>query len=281
MGIANQQTSDNAYAVAYVLNNSVLGIITMLAIEDIVGTPEGNDFHELNRAYVLVLDELEKLYGHNPKLAAIKPEPIWKRFDVLKTSSWEINEYLHDPENDLGQAHNARVEKLSIIAGKEMPDFTPEQKKLLDYADSIRIKYGRLLDVLNKERLAKRQNDWHIPEYTLTYKYGQILINNVLKLKKAHDGSVLDELMLLALKNPDKIFHPELEGKRTISTTLSSAGFTSTLKKLFFPEVGKSRGVLFRPNVTNDTAKTERIDTTELDLRLKELGAATEPVSLT
>jgi hypothetical protein len=281
MEVTNQPASNKDYTLAYALNKSVLGFIAMIVMADIVGTPEGNDFHELNRAYILVVDELENLYDRNPKLAIIKPEPIWRRFDVLKTSSWEITEYLDDPENDLGQAHNARVEKLSIIAGKETPEFTPEQKKLLDYAESIAKKYGKLLDVLNKEKNAKKINDWQIPEYTLTYKPdGTILVNEVLKLKKIHTGSTTERLLEQAIKNPNELFKPDLgQTARNLSTVLNSAGFTKELRELFFPTVSNNRGIVFRPTATREQADTDNINTTELDLKLKELGATTQPTN--
>lgn len=279
MEATNQTASDNDYAVAHALNESVLGMVAMILMAHIVEKPEDTDVHELNRAFVLVTDELDKLYDRNPKLSAIKPEPIWKRFDVLKTSSWEINEYLEDPDNDLGQAHNARVEKLMILTGKDKPSFTPEQKKLLDYAESTRIKYGKLVDVLNKERNAKQANDWQITQYKLTYKPdGTILINDVLKLKKAHAGSTTERLLEQALKNSDTLFKPDLgQTARNISTVLNSAGFTPILRQLFFPTVSKSKGIVFRNDVTREQADTDNIDTTELDLVLKELGALTEP----
>lgn len=280
MEVTDQPTND--YAVARALNDCVLGFVAMIVMEDIVGTPEGDDFHELNRAYVLVTDELEKLYSHNSKLAALKPEPIWRRFDVLKTSSWEINEYLNDPDNDLGQAHNARVEKLSIIVGKEKPEFTPEQKKLLDYAESVRKKYSKLLDVLSKDWRAKKQNNWQIPEYTITYKRdGSILINDILKLKKAHAGSITERLLEQAIKRPNELFKPDLgQTSRNISTVLHSAGFTQELRDLFFPTVSKDKGIVFRPTITREEADSDNIDTRTLDLKLKELGAVTEPKML-
>lgn len=280
----NQQSSDNDYAVAHAFNDCVLGIVAMIVIEDIVGTPDDNDFHELNRAYVLVTDELEKLYDRNPKLVAIKPEPVWKRFDVLKTSSWEINEYLEDSDNDMGQAHNARVEKLMILAGKDSPDFTPEQKKLLDYANSIRIKYGKLLDELNKKRLAKKENDWQIPKYTLTYDEirGTIKINDVYQLNKrsTNDSSSIDKILAKGMKQPNELFDPELQTSKPISSVISNAGFTPTLRQLFIPVARKGKGALVRPKVTRAEADAEGIDTTELDQQLKELGAATEPKTL-
>jgi hypothetical protein len=58
---------------------------------------------------------------------------------------------------------------------------------------------------------------------------------------------------------------------------LSSAGFTATLRDLFFPTVSKSKGIVFRDTVTRKQADDENIDTIELDLKLKELGASIEP----
>jgi hypothetical protein len=276
-----EEATENDYAVAYALNNCVLGIISMIVMADIVGKPEDTDIHELNRAYVLVTNELERLYERNPKLAAIKPEPIWRRFDVLKTTSWEINEHLDDPINDLGQAHNARVEKLMILAGKITPNFTSEQKKLLDYAELVRIKYGKLLDELSKEYRARKSNNWRIPEYTLTYKPdGTVLINDVLRLKKAHAGSTTERLLEQAAKSPHTLFKPDLgKTSRNISTVLNSAGFTKELRGLFFPTVSKDKGIVFRPTITREQADADNINTTELDQKLKELGAKTEPKS--
>jgi hypothetical protein len=276
------QATDNDYAVAHAFNNCVLGITAMIVLEDVIGSsPEKEDFNELNRAYVLVVEELEKIYDRNPKLSGIQVEPIWKRFDVLKTSVWDINEYLENPDNDLGQAHNARVEKLMILADKEIPDFTNDQKKLLDHANSVRSKYGKLLDKLSKEWRENKLNDWQIAEYRIEYKPdGTILINDVLKLKKAHAGSITERLLEQCQKHPNEQFKPELgQTSRNISTVLNSAGFTPTLRQLFFPIVSSSKGILFRHTITRDQADKENIITAELDLTLKDLGAETEPKS--
>lgn len=276
-----KQLDGNDYAVAHAFNNCVLGFIVMIALEDTIGTPEGNDFHELNRAYVLVVNELERLYDRNPELVAIKPEPVWKRFDVLKTNAWDINEYLDDPNNDAGQAHNARVERLMILANVDKPIFTTKQQELLDHAIKVRKRYSGLLDVLNKKQNTEKLDDWQIPNYSLLYKSdGTILINNVLKLKKAHAGSATERLFEQATKNPNTLFIPDLgQTSRNLSTILSSTGITPSLRQLFFPTVSKSKGLVFRPTITRQQADDEKIDTSELDLKLKELGAVTEPKS--
>ncbi|HSX33517.1 MAG TPA: hypothetical protein VLF91_04225 [Candidatus Saccharimonadales bacterium] len=281
MEAANQPTSSNDYAVAKALNESIMGIIILVVIAKVVDAPEDHEIEEINRAYILLAHELQTLYDRNPGLAAIKPEPIWKHFDVIKTSSWNINEHLNNPDNDFGNAHNARVEKLCIITGKETPDFSPEQKKLIDHAESIIYKHGKMLDKFSANWRAKRENNWYIPEYALTYKPdGTILINDVLRLKKAHAGSTTERLLEQALKNPDTLFKPDLgQTARNISTVLNSAGFTPVLRQLFFPTVSKSNGIVFRPVITRDQADADNINTKELDLALKELGAVTKPKS--
>jgi hypothetical protein len=278
MGTTKSPINANDYAVAKALSEEVMGIIIMVLIVNAADLPDDYQITELNRAYVLLTNELQILYDRNSELAEIRPEPIWKRFDVLKTSTRGINEHVADPYIDAGQAHIVRIDRLCIIANTGTPNLSPDQKKLIDEAKSITSKYGKMIDKAYEANKRIQGDDCYIHEYTLTYKYGLILINDVLKLKKAHERSTLDKLMLKALENPNQLFNPILDSKRTVSTTLSNAGFTVTLRKLFFPEAG-SRGVLFRPIITSETARAEHINTTELDLQLKELGATTEPVS--
>lgn len=282
MEVANQPTSSNDYAVAKALNEYLLKIIIIVIMAEAVEVTQGSEISEFNRAYILLTNELEKLYNRNSELAAIRPEPIWKRFPVLKTSTWEIvNEYLQDEDNDIGYAHIARVERLCILAGNDTPKYTPEQKEIADFAETARINYGKIIDAANKKKITKKENDWQIPEYTLTYKPdGTILINNVLKLKKAHAGSTTERLLEQAVKRPDELFKPDLgQTSRNLSTVLNSAGFTATLRQLFFPTVSKSKGIVFRSMITRQQADADKINTTELDLQLKALGAGTEPKS--
>jgi hypothetical protein len=282
MEVTNQPTNSNDYAVAKALNTEVLTMIYSIMIADVFGLPEDYEVTELNRAYVLLTNELQKLYDRTPELAAIKPEPLWERFDVLKTSAWEINEYLGDPDNDEGKAHIAKIERLCIIAGVETLELSPEQKRLLDYAMPIRKKYVKIIDKVDAENKAKKENNAYVPAYKLTYKPdGTILVNEVLKLKKIHAGSTTERLLEQAIKNPNTLFNPDLgQTSRNISTVLNGAGFTPTLRQLFFPTVSKSKGIFFRPRITREEADSDNIDTTELDLTLKKLGATTEPKSL-
>lgn len=279
MGVTNQSVAKNDYAVAKVLNDQALAIIFTVIVGDTFGMPDNYEINELNRAYILLVAELQKLYDHNPALAEIKPEPIWRRFDVLRTSTWEINDYATEISPDEMKAHGARLEKLCIVSGVEEPHMSAGQKKLIDNAKTAMSKYNKIANEVNKEQQIKKESERYIPKYTLTYKPdGSILVNDVMKLKKAHAGSTTERLLEQSLKNPNTLFKPNLgQTARNISTVLNSAGFTKELRALFFPTVSKDNGIVFRPTITREQADTEKIDTVTLDNKLKELGAVTEP----
>jgi len=280
MNTSKQPPEGNDYAVAKALNEEILAIIVIVVMIDLLGEPKNFRLAELNRSYILLVDELEALYERNPNLIKIKPEPIWKHFDVLQTATWEINEFLEDEENDMGQAHIARVNRLCILSDMKEPIFSEKQLKLIDYAKKVFSEYGTEMDQLNKDSLAQKASNWQIPKYYLTYRLdGTIWINDLLKIKKANAGSTTERLIEQSIKKPNELFIPDLNGARNLSTILSSAGFSKTTKDLFFPTVS-SKGIIFRPTITAKQAKVENIDTSELDSILKELGAETESMSL-
>jgi hypothetical protein len=77
-----------------------------------------------------------------------------------------------------------------------------------------------------------------------------------------------------AIKNPNKPFVPKIgQTARNLSTVISSAGFTPTLRDIFFPIVSEDKGIIFRPRVTFNEVLAEHIDTTELDKTLVKSGA--------
>ena len=275
MEVTQQSTSPNDYAVAKVLNDEVMSIIGLVVRSDALELPEDYEIDDLNRAYVLLVHELEKLYSQNSELAEIKPEPFWKQFDVLKTKTWEIMDYSRNPDNATGREHMARLDRLCIISGTENPSLSPEQKKLIDYISKTLREYSQKLDSAHLDYNAKIEDSWYIPEYRLDFKTdGTIWINDVLKLKKPHIDSTIDRLLEQAMKSPNTPFIPDLgRTSRNLSTVLSSAGFTPTLRQLFFPVISKSKGVMFRPIVSNVQASKDKIDTSELDDMLRALGA--------
>lgn len=274
MEAANQPTNNNDYPVARVLNNILLLIIGLVRKAEEMDLPEDYEINELNRAYVLLVHELENLYSHNPQLAEIRPEPFWRRFDVLKTVSWRLLNYLDDPDQDKGQAHIRKLDKLCIIADNETSELSPEQVELFDHALGAFEKYEHILDDARLDINQRIEDSWYIDKYWLDYNNGTILINDVLKLKKTHVASTIDKLMEQAVKYPNILFTPELpQTARNISTVLSSAGFTPIMRQLFFPVASNSKGVLFRPSITYAEASSEGVETVELDLLLKVLGA--------
>lgn len=280
MEATNKVSPANDYAVAKALNGQINGIIAFMYMAGAHDLAKDHQVDELNRAYILLTHELEQIYARNPELLAIKPDPIWRRFDVLKNYNWDIKDYIDDTD-DTGHAHTLRVERLCIIAGVDNPSYTPEQQKLVKSADAVAREYAQKLVRASEDMQANKANNWQIPEYRLTYKPdGSVLINDVLKLKKAHAGSSTERLLEQALKSPGTLFKPDIgQTSRNLSTILSSAGFTKELRELFFPTISNSKGIVFRPAVTRQQADDENIDTSELDIRLKELGSETEPKS--
>lgn len=277
--MTHEANSDD-YLTAMIMNDRVIHIFGYVKVADEVGVVEGSEIDELNRVYILLVDELQRLYEKNPALAAIRPEPIWKRFDVLKTATWDITEYQNESE-DYGRAHYARVDRLCILAGVEDSVLLPGAKhyKLIDSADKALNKYSLLLHNVHKKIREDFKTNVQIPSYSLIFKPdGTILVNDVLKLKKVHAGSTTERLLEQAVKSPNELFKPALgQTSRNLSTVLSSAGFTPTIRRLFFPIVSMSKGIIFRPTVTREQADADNIDTTELDQKLKDLGAETEP----
>lgn len=275
MGTANPSTDSNDFAVARLLKNTLLAILTYVRKAEEMDLPEDYEIDELNRAYILLVNELENLYKHNPKLAEIRPEPFWKQFDVLKPASWRILNFLDDPAHDKGQAHITRLDRLCIISGSESAELTPELQELTNNAFETIIEYRQKLDDARLDINQTIEDSWYIDEYRLDYETnGTILINGVLKLKKAQIGSTIDQLLEQAFKNEGNLFTPKLPATaRNLSTVLSGAGFTPVLRQLFFPIASNSKGVLFRSSVTSTEASSEGIETSELDFLLKALGA--------
>ena len=272
--MSEQKNGTNDYALARHLNRRVAAIFMLVSanykyIEDLT---------DINRSYVLLVHEIKKLYERNPDLKEIRPTICWRVYDTLDAMDpYDLFESGGDI-NEQGAQHISQVNKLSIISVKEEPDITPELQKLLDVAGKdVKILIAEL-DKTKEEREANPK-EWYIPEYTLKYDKlrGSITINNAIKINKrsTSDGSNIDRLLKQAvIENPNELFIPELnKSKKNLSTIISNAGFDVTLRQLFFPIARQDRGVHCRPKVTRAKADAEGIDTTELDLKLKEAGA--------
>lgn len=270
-GKSQDRDKANDYAVVHYLNNLAIALFEMVA--NYSNLP---DTKAINRSYILITNEIKLLYARNPELEAIKESICWQSFDRLEHIENDIWDYKQYNESDYGISHNAQVNTLCILKGKETPEFTPELKNIIDEAEANGKAFHSILEEENNE-----EPNWFIPEYKLTYKIdGSIVINDVLTVKKTQSGLASDKLMTQAFQNEGNQFKPDF-GKnysRNLTTTLSGMGFkkNQALQQLFFPVASNSEGVVFRSSVTRDEAIKDRINTQKLDAQLKKLGARTE-----
>jgi hypothetical protein len=279
--MSEQKSNTNDYAVAQALNERVWKVLWYFAE---LHPLYPKDLDVVNRNYIFLVQELMQIYEGNKELQGITPKAAWQRFELIDGNEEYIVELQDDRTGDTGQAHTAKVKRLCIISGIEEPTLTPHQKKLIDEADKIIATLIKNVEEESAQLEAIRQNkrDWYISEYKLTYDVikGAIKINDVYQLNKrsTNDGSNIDNLLKQAIfENPNKLFVPELnQTKKNLSTILNNAGFDTTLRQLFFTTAREDRGVFCRPAVTRAEADAEGIDTTELDIKLKEAGAITK-----
>lgn len=288
--MANDPADDNDYAVARELNDRASKMT--YAIAEILRLYNTDDSYKvvddsvkaLNRAYVLVVNELETLYTRNSTLAKLNDEPktkaIWAIFNVIESNQFEIYDYVSKHKNDEDFAHIAQLNRLAIIADKETADLTTKQQKIINEADkAISTSVDRIHEIEANRPRKNRKGEYYISQYTLTYAdNGNIVINGVLVLKKTQNGSAPRKLMEQAVKHPNELFKPELgQLTRNFSSVMGDMGITGTLRQIFFPVAHKD-GVLFRPEVHRRTVDDERIDTNDLDGQLKKLGAETKHI---
>jgi hypothetical protein len=275
MGAIKEHAND--YAVARLLNIVLLQIVQLVREIESLDLPEDYNWKldELNRVYVLLVNELEELYKHNPRLAEIEPKPFWTKYNILTPYYWEILRYLDEHTQEKGQAHVNQLDRLCIIANSEKPELSPESLKLLEEVLGAIKGYEAFLKAAELDETDEPDDDaWYIPEYWVSYNNGEIVINDTLYLKKTHIGSTIDQLLEQALKNPNALFTPKLPATaRNLSTVLSSAGFDSVQRQLFFPKLSLTKGVLFRPRVTFEQTQKDNIDTTKLDLVLEAIDS--------
>ncbi len=270
--LSERRDTANDFALAYYLNERAIGLFSLIA--DNNNTPDVND---INRSYILIVEQLKRLYARNPELEAIQDHICWKGFDHLDYIRNEIWGYTNDTDGDYGQSHNAKVNRLCIVNGKQIPDIAPDIKKVVDEA----IANGQAFFAeLEDDEPVNRS--WFIPEYNLVYKIdGSIVINEVLTVKKTQSGLASDRLMTQAIANEGEQFKPDFGKKysRNLTTTLSGMGFkkNEALQQLFFP-TATNDGIVFRSHIGRIKADAERINTRKLDAQLQKLGAKTEQV---
>lgn len=264
----------NDFAIAYHLNSLAISFIEMITDERTNNRPLPN-IKAINRSYILITNELKQLYSRNPELESIEENICWKAFDRLEhieNAIWDYNQY---SQGEYGYSHNAQVNKLCIINGKEKPEYDTELKKIVEEAEAS----GKAFYTELEEEETAVYDGKFIPAYKLTYeKDGTIIVNGVLKLKKAQIGQSSDKIMSQSFQHDGhpEPFKPTLATKRPLTTIIGDMGFDKTLRAIFFPVISKDKGLVFRSRLTRDEADTQHIDTKQLDAKLKKLGAKTE-----
>lgn len=273
----SEQNTANDYAVAKYLNERVVAFFALVADYYHNDLP---DLTDINRSYVLLVNELKQLYDRNPELSRIQEKICWRTFETIDAiDPYTLYEYSDDYRNH-GNDHISKVNSLCIVAGKEEPDLTPELKKILDEANKNVTTFMAELDKIKPDT-----KDWYIPKYTFTMtNAGVLLVNGVpdmLKVNKTQAGSANTKLLEEALRHSDgKPYKSTVSITRTLSTALSELGFAGVFRKLFFPPVHNKgqNELVFRHEITLEQVKAEGIDTHNLDLKLKQAGADYEKI---
>jgi hypothetical protein len=252
----------NDYALAKYLDERVVAIFAMVA------NTRGDlpDLTNINRSYVLMVNELKQIYKRNDKLGDIRDNICWRTFGSIDAMDpYLLYEYSDDYRNH-GNDHISKVNELCIVSGKEeQSNLTLELQNIIDGA---RISVGQFIA------------NQIIPKYTFEMTgNGTLLVNGVtgiMKVTKVQASSTTDMILTQAKDQPGILFVPEVKAfskKRGLRTFLAEVGFTGAIEKLFFPVMDNKNGLMFRPTVTRAEAEKEMIDLTKLDTDLKALGA--------
>ena len=78
------------FANAKELNERIISIIGL--VSDAVRTGKKADTNTINTSYILIANELQKIYNRNDELANIKPEPIWKDIEIIEGSEYDVQQ---------------------------------------------------------------------------------------------------------------------------------------------------------------------------------------------
>lgn len=140
--MSENDNSANDYALAKILNDRVINTFTMVV--DHLSTP---DLTDVNRSYILLIDELNKIYDRQPELKKIGLPICWRVLNNLEQAHNFVPaiEFTHNA-NDYGQDHNSSVSKLCVEAHITKPELSPQTEKLIKEADSNIAKFKNELD---------------------------------------------------------------------------------------------------------------------------------------
>jgi hypothetical protein len=275
---AVNKSNTNDYAIARDLNYLVIRLIMNVYLADKAGV-NGLDLKELNWAYIILVDELQRLYDKNPKLAAIEPEPIWKHLDVLAYSTPQVIKHVSD-SNDHGGAHYARVEKLCILANAGTPHFTKKQKELINEVSQIADKNDFMIEDAFERNHAEIEKDRQTPVHTLDAQSTQENGGQIAKLSLAQKSLKLNfngvthtlkhfdstkrfnyKLVKFLLDRPDEwvsqndLAHFRMRSK--VKDWPKLMGFTGELKDIFIDVDTKEQKIMLNPqkSLTPDEAE--------------------------
>ena len=117
----------NDFALAKYLNERVIAIFSLATDQQ-----NNADIAAINKSYILMVNELKKLYARNPELKKINEPICWQDFDRVEYIHDSLWDYRDRVSNDFGNSHNAQVNRLCIINNKEMPSFAADIKKIVN-----------------------------------------------------------------------------------------------------------------------------------------------------
>jgi hypothetical protein len=283
-GKSQNRDKPNDYSVAQYLNERADTMVSLVydAIKQRYSGSARPDITKMNKAYVLIVEELKALTARNPELQAIEAQAIWQYFDTLKGYDTDIYTY-YEPfsQSEDMDVYTNKLDRLCIISNAKQPQYTKTQEQLIADADeAIRIYRNSIQKAQELNEDANRT--WFIPEYTFTITAnGKLLVNGIegiMKVNGVRASSLPDMVLSQAKDRPNELFMPDIRGhtKSRMRTSLIETGFTDAIQKLFMPTMDNQKGVFFRPTVSHEIAKAEKIDTKDLDRLLKDAGADTE-----
>lgn len=274
--LAAPEREANDLAVARELNRLATEIFNLVLKQGANGIQP--DISDINRSYILIVDELKRIYLRNPKLQEHKNWAVWSGIESIEGNEDVMWNYSFNNGEDTGQRHRGQLNKLCILGKVDQPELDANLKKLTEQAEADIKKYQEELgeEPESSEKTEKPgQRDWHISRYYITHsRDGALWVNGVCRLSKPQAGSVPTRFLEEVFKRPNELFKPELgTSRRAPSSILNDIGVKGDLRKIFFPQTSAKNGVLFRPTVTLGELTQENIDTTKVDDLLRENGA--------
>lgn len=256
------ENTDNAndYALAKLLNEYEISIFSLLA--DHGNLPDTTD---VNRSYVLLAEELKKIYAGQPELKKVGQPICWQVMSNLELFHENIGEYKTlaweyvNSGADYGQEHNASVITLCIKSNASKPVVPPKINQLLSEAE-INIKaFQYELDKMNAKLLI---DGFTIPvvkvgekEYRFTSMREGLVLHIIEHCLKNHPNQQID---FDTLKSELKELDIKISGKTNIREQIKNSRFGA--KNPLNPFVtAYPKAIIVRPTVELTDEQIEKI----------------------